>query len=374
MANKEKFIPAIAIHPGKTLEEKLKEMGMSVKEFAVRTSKPEKTIFAVIKGKSSITSDMAIAFESVTKIPAHFWLNKQRHYDEYVAREKRKKDLSEEVEWAKSFPIWQMQKMGWVPKVKTDEDKVKIMHSYFQVSSRTGWGDYYLNKQLKVAFRISLSSTKDPYAVSAWLRKGEIQASALNVGKYSEAELKQSLPRMKELSMEQPDDFSDKLQQICMQCGIKLIFTPCIPHAPINGSTRWIGDSPCIQMSDRFKRNDIFWFSFFHEVGHILLHGKKDIFLESIEYDDKQLEKEEEANEFASKLLLSPTEEDEIIKNGNFSKESICFYADKFKTHPAVILGRLQHKKIIAYNKYQDLIVKIDFTNSTNLQWNKDTI
>lgn len=368
MANKEKFIPAIAIHPGKTLEEKLKEMGMSIKEFAVRTSKPEKTVFAVINGKSSITSDMAIAFESVTKIPARFWLNKQRHYDEYVARDKRKKNLAEEAEWAKSFPLSQMQKLGWIPKVKTDGEKVTAMHSFFQVSSGTGWGAYYLNRQLKVAFRISLSSTKDPYAVSAWLREGEIQASALNVDKYSEAELKKSLPRMKELSMEQPDDFSDKLQQICMRCGIKLIFTPCILHAPINGSTRWIGDNPCIQMSDRFKRNDIFWFSFFHEVGHILLHGKKDIFLESIDYDDKQLAKEEEANEFASKLLLSPKEEDEIIKNGDFSKKSICFYADKFKTHPAVILGRLQHEKRIAYNKFQDLIVKIDFTDSTSLQ------
>ena len=65
-------------------------MGMSVKEFAVRTSKPEKTIFAVIGGKSSVTSDMAVAFESVTKIPAHFWLNIQRGYDEYVARQKEK--------------------------------------------------------------------------------------------------------------------------------------------------------------------------------------------------------------------------------------------------------------------------------------------
>ena len=56
--------------------------------FAVRTSKPEKTIFAVIGGKSSVTSDMAVAFESVTKIPAHFWLNIQCGYDEYVAQQK----------------------------------------------------------------------------------------------------------------------------------------------------------------------------------------------------------------------------------------------------------------------------------------------
>ncbi len=89
-----KFVPPVAFHPGETLSEKLKEMGMSVKEFAVRISKPEKTIFAIINGSSSITSDMAVAFEVVTHIPAHFWLNKQRSYDEYVARTRREANIA----------------------------------------------------------------------------------------------------------------------------------------------------------------------------------------------------------------------------------------------------------------------------------------
>lgn len=84
-----KFIPSVAFHPGVTLAEKLKEIDMSIKEFALRASKPEKTIHAVIKGESSVTSDMAVAFESVTRIPAHFWLNKQRNYDEYQARARK---------------------------------------------------------------------------------------------------------------------------------------------------------------------------------------------------------------------------------------------------------------------------------------------
>ena len=88
MAALKKFVPPVEFHLGITLSDKLKEMGMSVKEFAVCTSKPEKTIFAVIGGKSSVTSDMAVAFESVTKIPAHFWLNIQRGYDEYVTQQK----------------------------------------------------------------------------------------------------------------------------------------------------------------------------------------------------------------------------------------------------------------------------------------------
>ena len=87
MAQKKKFRAVYAFHPGTTLREKLGEMGMSVKEFAVRTSKPEKTINAVLMGDSSLTPDMAVAFEHITMIPAHMWLNLQRKYDEYVARQ-----------------------------------------------------------------------------------------------------------------------------------------------------------------------------------------------------------------------------------------------------------------------------------------------
>ena len=98
------YHPQIAFHPGETLAEKLEELGMGPKEFAIRTGKPEKTVIAILKGKSSITPEMAVQFEHVLKIPAHFWLNMQRNYDEYIAREERQDLLQEASEWAKSFP------------------------------------------------------------------------------------------------------------------------------------------------------------------------------------------------------------------------------------------------------------------------------
>ena len=215
MATSKKFVPPVAFHPGKTLSAKLEEMGMGVKEFAVRTSKPEKTIFAVISGKSSVTSDMAVAFESVTKIPAHFWLNKQRAFDEYVARQKREEQFVLAYEWVRMFPLKSMSQMGWIENMKSMEDKVKSLFSYFQVSTVKAWQDYYMNQQLKVAFRISLTNTKEPYAISAWLRRGEIQASEMQVKEYSEKRLRELIPIMKGLCSEHPEDFSTKLQEIC---------------------------------------------------------------------------------------------------------------------------------------------------------------
>ena len=355
-----KFIPAVAFHPGVTLAEKLKEIDMSIKEFALRASKPEKTIHAVIKGESSVTSDMAVAFENVTRIPAHFWLNKQRNYDEYQARARKEATIAEGCEWAKCFPYAQMVKLGWIEPVRTPQEKAKALLSFFQMSSVKAWEDYYLNQKLKIAFRISLAHTKDPHSVSAWLRQGELQAAQMKTHEYSDSKLRDIIPQLKATMASQPSDFASKVRELCAEAGVRLVYTPCLLKAPVGGSTRWINGTPCIQISGRHKRYDIFWFTLFHEIGHILLHGKKDIFLEDDCHTEDEQKKEDEANLFSSNILLSKADEDEIIRIGVYTPEAIMEYADRFNTHPSIIVGRLQHRKVILHNKNRDMLIPID--------------
>ncbi|MEY2921747.1 MAG: hypothetical protein RL108_356 [Bacteroidota bacterium] len=351
MTNQNHYFPQSRPHPGETLEEKLIEMEMGPKEFSLRTGKPEKTIIAVLKGISSITPDMAVQFENVTKIPANFWMNHQRSYDEYIARVKQKAIIEEAVEWAKKFPIADMIKKGWLPKVSNIHEKVVEMLAFFGFANHTAWEDYYFKQQLKVNFRISLAQTSEPYAISAWLRKGELQAAELDANNYSEKKFKEALPELKSIMAQHPKDFFNQLQNICLEAGVKVVHTPCINKAPISGSTRWLNDTPFIQLTGRYNRNDSFWFTFFHEAGHILLHGKKDIFLEKVDYSFKNLEKEQEADDFASKWTLTDKEEAEILAEAPLSDEDFRKFAKQFNTHPAIIIGRLQHKKLIPYSK-----------------------
>lgn len=337
-------------HPGLTLAEKLNEIEMSVKEFAVRVSKPEKTIFAVISGNSSITTEMAVSFEAVTKIPASFWLRKQQMYDEYMVRKKREEDAKASIEWMKHFPYSEMVRRGWINDGKSPEEKVRTLFEYFGVSTEKAWADYYLNQHLKLAFRISLSSTKDPHAMSVWLRQGELQAQAKGFDTaFDEKKLKTMLPMMKQLMVEEPEDFFKQLQSLCQSCGMILIATPTLPKAPINGATRWIRDTPIIQLSGRYKGYDNLWFNFFHEVGHILLHGKKDIFLEKAGLSGQDETKEQEADAFASDILLSSNDEHEFLRCSSFTEAAILAAAKRYNTHPAILVGRLKHLRIMEY-------------------------
>ena len=360
MAKQNQYFPQSLPHPGKTLVEKLEEMGMGPKEFAIRTGKPEKTISAVLNGKSAITPDMAIQFENVTKIPAHFWMNSQRGYDEYLAREKYKQTLEEAIEWAKQFPLACLVKLGWIKKYTTAQEKTAELLRFFGFADHQAWEEYYFNQQLRVAFRISLAQTQGAHAISAWLRQGELQAEKLSVQPFVKKKLEEALASIKTLMVKQPKDFFVKLQNICAEAGVKVVHTVCLPKAPINGATRWINDTPLIQLTGRYKRNDIFWFTVFHEIAHILLHGKKDIFLEEVEYVGKEAGKEAEADQFAANCLLSEAEELEILNDAPLNVLKVRAFAKKFHTHPACIIGRLQHKQLIPFSLGTELIEKIE--------------
>ncbi len=104
-----KFKPSISFHPGVTLSEKLKELDINVKEFALLTSLSLDTIQGIIDGDISVTSDIAIVFEQITHIPAHFWLNKQHNYD--ASKGRNRKEVA-----ASSFPP-----IRWRPSLLLDK-------------------------------------------------------------------------------------------------------------------------------------------------------------------------------------------------------------------------------------------------------------
>lgn len=362
------YLPQTVSHPGTSLEEKLQEMGMSVKEFALRTCKPEKTIIAVLKGSSAITQEMAIKFENVTQIPAHFWIRRQSRYDEYKTREKLKISIEEASTWSKLFPYSEMANVGWVPKTRKTEEKTLNLFAFFGISSPIAWENLYMKSELKVAAYTSLKHTNDPHSISAWLRQGERQTEKIKTPQFNAQTFKANLLEIKNIMAMQPENYFSLLQDLCLQSGVKLIFTPQLPKAPINGSTRWINETPLIQLTARYKQNDRFWFTFFHEAGHILLHGKKYISLENIDFAAADPEKEQQAHQFAEEWIFPKKQEQELIATNNFTEENIYNFASKYGTHPAIIVGRLQHLKYIPFTSCRNFFVPIELKTMNNEQ------
>ena len=298
------YHPQTIEHPGFTLKEKLLELAIGPKEFALRTNKPEQTISAILKGKSGITADMSVQFETVTKIPAEYWLRFQSIYDEAAARTKRKKQLKQSERWIKNFPLQAMVKAGWIEKGgDSTEALTENLLNFFGVSCQKSWENYYCNQKLKVAFSISLKETKNPFAVSAWLRKGEIDARKLLTQQFDEVKFNSFLYSFKVARFTAAGKTFVDLQNICLTFGVKLIHTPLLPNTMVKGAMRWVGKNPVIQLSENNILKASFWTSFIHESAHIILHGKKDVFIEGHCLILKNTTKEKEAIAFTKSWI-----------------------------------------------------------------------
>ncbi len=119
-----------------------------------------------------------------------------------------------------------------------------------------------------------------------------------------------------------------------------MVFVPELPKAGVYGATRWLGEKAIIQLSLRYKSNDHLWFTFFHEAGHIIKHGRKDIFIEGNGLDG---EKEEEADVFASDKLIPPAEFKLFLAKWNRSLAEIGSFAVHIGIALGIVVGRLQH-------------------------------
>lgn len=301
-----RYSPTEIEHPGGILEEKLRELGMSAKEFAFRADRPEQSVLEILRGTCSVTPEMAITIEYVTGMSAEVLLNWQRRYDESKARKMALERLGQDSAWLSSFPLEEMIEKGWVERKENLQEQVDAVLRYFGVASPSAWENCYFHQRLKVAFRISLEQSAEPFAIAAWLRQGEIQAMNMVLDKpYIAKDLKEKIPEIAFALKSPPEDILIRLRTMLSDLGIKLIFTEPLSGIPIHGAARWIYGWPCIQLLSERQLYESFRTTVLHELGHILLHGKKDIFLEKAGFspdDDPSYEKKErEADSFARK-------------------------------------------------------------------------
>ena len=301
--------PMMRFHPGETLREKLEEMEMSVKEFSTRIGKPEQMVLDLVDCKMSINAEWALLLEYSTGISAEFWMKKQNNYDLYQLRTGQHKYHSRKKPWLSILPLPEMVSNRWVERREGVADMVGELLRFFGVVSVEAWENYYFRQKLKVAFRISLEGTINPYALSAWLRRGEIQAAEAYLEEsYSKNALKEKMPEIAQRLAHPSDDVMDVLQDLLGTLGIKLIYTEPLSGVPIKGASRWIYGHPCIQLPKTQETYENFTHTLLHELGHIFLHGKKDIFLENVGFvpDDPETysRKEAEAEAFAQKWMV----------------------------------------------------------------------
>lgn len=347
---KNEYEPDYVTPPGYTLREILDIRGMSQTDLAERIGQSRNHIAKILRGDAPITTETAIKLDRTLGVPARFWGNRELHYREYLALKAEKEKLAKRSDWLKRFPVANMVKLGWIERVNDNGEQLQVLLDYFQVATPEVWEEYWGKPQ--VAYRKSKSLKTDPYALAAWLRQGEISAASTSCRDYDATRFKFALQNIRKLTLEPPKIFQPELTRLCAACGVAVAFITELPKTA-SGATRWLPTNKAlIQLSLRYKTNDHFWFTFYHEAAHILLHGKRQVFVEGKSYDSVE---ESIADEFASNMLLPKKAYSNFIQSETFSKAAIRRFADETGIASGIVVGRLQHDGFLPYSHCNDL-------------------
>jgi addiction module HigA family antidote len=353
---KNQYNPDFVTPPGETLLETLEVIGMSQAEFSERTGRPKKTVNEIIRGKAAITPETALQFEKVLGVPASFWINREQNYQEWIAREQERSNFEQYLSWTENFPFKEMAELGWIDNHDEPINKLNELLRFLGIASPQQWEA--VTNDLSLAFRRSAVYKAEPEIISAWLRKGEIEAQNVYCEPFDADEFRKSLDEIRLLTKESPDIFVPKTIELCAKAGVAVVFVHELHKLRTSGATRWLNSSKAlIQLSLLYKTDDHLWFTFFHEAGHILLHGKRDIFLEG---DIETTEKEEQANRFSADWLIPSASYKNFYPKGSFfSKAEINEFAEKLGIAPGIVVGRLQHDGRIPIQNCNDLKRKL---------------
>lgn len=337
------YNPTIGVHPGESLKDELEFLKVSQVELAQRTGISEKHISQIINGESPITPETAIKFERAINGSADFWNTLQKNYDATVARIGAEERLEKEIIEAKKYTCYaELVACGYVEKAITGRARAGKLLNFFGVDSLA-----YVPKLESIALRQG-KGTFDKYSLAAWLRCGELDAKKITVKAFNEKVIRDSLPELRKLTLS-PKGFGEKLQAICAEAGVAVVFTPYFPRTRVNGATRWSGDTPIIQLNTRGAYGDIFWFTFFHEIGHILYHGVKDRFIEYTGLNKD--EKEKEADRFAQEALIPKDQYKKFLEPATITGKSVEVFAKSIGIDSSIVFGRLAHEDIAGWNQ-----------------------
>lgn len=340
------FLPAWASPPGETIMQLLVKKNLCQDQLISALRITHGDFLQLLSGNLKITPARAKRLGGVLDTSPEFWLAREAQY-----RNDLRSLKNDDRQWVSSLPYADMARFGWVQATTSPAGRLNSALKFFGSASVDEWRDSWLSEQRGLtAYRTSPAFAARSASVAAWLRQGEIAASGIQTKPWSREIFKRVVPALKSLTrVREPAEFIPELQRRCASCGVAVVIVRAPRGCPASGATRVQNHQAILQLSGRYLRDDGFWFTFFHEVGHLILHESR-LFLERSDRHEFDNREEDEANEFAGRVLIPPAHEAALCALPHDFK-SIMRFARSLSVSPGIVVGQLQHRGLVPENK-----------------------
>jgi HTH-type transcriptional regulator / antitoxin HigA len=332
-----RFEPNYAVAPGATLRDTMDSLEMSQRELADRTGLTVQTLNRILKGVQPISYETANRLELVTGVPARMWNSLEAQYRDQLTKLAERQRLETELAWLQLIPTQELIQRG---DLQPQSDTVLLLRetlAFFGVSSVEAWHKVW-DRPAVAARRSSCFETRLGHAAT-WIRLGERKALQTQCGTYDQSRFKQAIEEIRRLTPKDPAVFEPAMKKLCAEAGVAVALVPEMKKVPWNGATEWLSPSKAmILLNLRGKGEDKFWFSFFHEAGHVLHDSRKELLINDGTDADPR---EERANRYAAEVLV-PSQWDAIITAAS-SPAEIRRIAQSLGVSAGIVAGRYQY-------------------------------
>lgn len=304
----------------------------------------------LLVGRCEINREVASTLADLVGGSQTFWLERERQYRSGIARVEGVSGTQDaELGWLKEIPVADMRSFGWIGEAASRRETVEACLRFFGVGSVPEWRDRYAKPLGVAAFRTSPTFRQSPGAVAAWLQAATI-ARFRPKETWSKVKLKNRLYEIRGLTRKKdPAVFLPALANILSDCGVSLAIAPAPSGCRASGATYFVDNSPVVALSFRHKTDDHLWFTVFHELGHLLLHDSRMIYID--DDGEHNTGEEDEADCFARSILI-PSEWRDSVSMVRGVRD-VLRMAKKIGIAPGILVGFMQHEGIISY-KYMN--------------------
>ncbi len=361
------FAPDWVSPPGDTILDLVEERGWNQADLADRLGYSRKHVNQLVRGKAALSEDAALRLHRVLGGSVGFWLTREARYRERLATGREAELYDEWVDWLDALPVSAMMKAGAITRRRmVASAKAQIVGeslAFFGVASPERWRARCAAAQ--GAFRKGTAKDCDRASTAVWLRLGELRAERLRLPAYDRDHFIQALREIRELTVATPDVFEPRMRDLLQAAGVAFVLVPAVPKAGVSGVARWLNGNPLIQLSLFGKTNDRFWFSFFHEAAHVLLHAddRKSVWLDDVGGRADGDEAEAEADRWAANQLIPSSHAAELRQLGD--QRSVRAFAQRVGVHPGIVVGRLQHERLMDFGRMNGLKARFEFSKES---------
>ncbi|MGB0920631.1 MAG: ImmA/IrrE family metallo-endopeptidase [Alphaproteobacteria bacterium] len=354
------FSPFWASAPGNTIKTMAERCGLDDSGLASAFGWSTDKVTALFDGKVRIDEKLAGAISSEIGGTTNFWLAREEQYRQSLERLAALQDEAQIRNWLNSIPVRDMTKFEWIDKYTHWKDKALACFTFFGVNSVEEWEEQYRKYGDVVAFRTSGKIETNPGAVAAWMRQAELLTHHQKIATWNEKKFWESLPYVRKLTRRKDGvAILQELKETCAACGVALVVLPAPKGCAASGATKKLpGNRRLLLLSLRYKSDDQFWFTFFHEAGHLMLHDKEAFHIDGMDLYAGEDQLEIEANAFAEDIICPASLRPKLYEAANNYK-SVMRFAREVDIAPGLLVGQLQHAGLISYKSMHFLKSKV---------------